>query len=88
MYCNFKQYTMETSIKQPLSTLQLELLKLFARDIEDNDLIEIKKLLIQYFANKAIDSADKVWEQNKWNEQDEYRFLNEHNRTPYNRKKS
>jgi len=79
---------METSIKQPLSTLQLELLKLFARDIEDNDLIEIKKLLIQYFANKAIDSADKVWEQNKWNEQDEYRFLNEHNRTPYNRKKS
>ena len=76
---------METSIKQPLTTLQLELLKLFARDVEENDLIEIKKLLIQYFANKAMDTADKVWEQNKWNEQDENRFLNEHTRTPYNR---
>ena len=87
MYWNFKRHTMETSIKQPLTSLQLELLKLFARDIDENDLIEIKKLLIQYFANKAMDAADKVWEQNKWNEQDENRFLNEQNRTPYNRKK-
>ena len=79
---------METSIKQPLTSLQLELLKLFARDIEERDLIEIKKLLIQYFANKAMDSADKVWEQNKWTEQDEVRLLNEHSRTPYQNKKS
>ncbi len=79
---------MKTSINQPLTTLQLELLKLFARNIDESDLIEIKKLLIQYFANKAMDAADKVWEQNKWNEQDENRFLNEHNRTPYNRKES
>jgi len=79
---------METSIKQPLTSLQLELLKLFARNVDESDLIEIKKLLIQYFANKAMDAADKAWEQNKWNDQDENRFLNEHNRTPYNRKKS
>jgi hypothetical protein len=79
---------METSIKQPLTELQLELLKLFARDIEERDLIEIKKLFTQYFANKAMDTADKVWEQNKWTEQDEVRFLNEHSRTPYQNKKS
>lgn len=70
---------METSIKQPLTSLQLELLKRFARDIDESDLIEIQKILIQYFANKAMDAADKVWEQNKWNEQDENRFLYEHN---------
>ena len=40
---------METSIKQPLTELQLELLKLFAMDIDEHDLIEIKKLLNQYF---------------------------------------
>jgi len=79
---------METSIKQPLTELQLELLKLFARDIEERDLIEIKELFTQYFANKAMDTADKVWEQNKWTEQDEVRFLNEHSRTPYQNKKS
>jgi len=79
---------METTIKQPLTELQLELLKLFARDVEERDLIEIKKLLIQYFANKAMDTADKVWEQNKWTEKDEVRFLNEHNRTSYQNKKA
>ena len=77
---------MKSSIKLPLSPLQLELLKLFAREIDESDLIEIKKLIIQYFANKAMDTADKVWEQNNWNVQDECRLLNEHNRTPYNRK--
>lgn len=79
---------METLVKQPLTTLQLELLKIFARDIDESDLLEIKKFLIQFFANKAMDLADKVWEQNKWNEQNEKRFLKEHNRTPYKRKKS
>jgi len=79
---------METIVKQPLTSLQLELLKIFSRDISETDLLEIKKFLIQYFAQKAMDLADKVWEQNKWNEKDEIQFLNEHNRTPYKRKKS
>jgi hypothetical protein len=79
---------METLVKQPLTSLQLELLKVFARDVTETDLLEIKKFLIQYFANKAMDLADKVWELNKWNEQDENIFLNEHQRTPYKRKKS
>jgi hypothetical protein len=78
---------MQVPVKQSLTSLQLELLKLFARDIEESDLLEIKKFLIQYFANKAMDFADKIWEQNNWNEQDEKRFLEEHNRTPYKRKK-
>jgi hypothetical protein len=78
---------MQTIVKQPMTTLQLELLKIFARDIDEFDLIEIKKFLIQYFANKAMDLADKVWEQNKWNEQDENILLTEHNRTPYKHKK-
>jgi len=78
---------MQALVKQPLTRLQLELLKIFARDIDEKDLIEIKKFLIQFFANKAMDLADKVWEQNKWNELDENNFLYEHNRTPYKRKK-
>jgi hypothetical protein len=78
---------METTVKQPMTTLQLELLKIFARDINEFDLIEIKKFLIQYFASKAMDLADNVWEQKKWTEKDEIQFLNEHNRIPYKRKK-
>jgi len=35
-----------------------------------------------------MDLADRVWEQNKWDEQNEKEFLMEHNRTPFKHKKS
>ena len=71
---------MESFLKQPFTPLQLELLKIFSRDVPESDLLEIKSLLIQYFANKAMDLADGVWEQNNWEEHEENRFLNEHYR--------
>ncbi len=74
---------MEGILKQPLTTLQLELLKLFSRDVDEKDLLEIKNMLALYFANKATSLADKVWEKNNWNEIDETNFLNEHLRTSY-----
>jgi hypothetical protein len=70
-------------VQHSLSNLQLELLKLFARNVAEQDLLEIKKLLVKYFAKKAMDLADKVWEENDWTEADEQRMLNEHLRTPY-----
>jgi len=81
-------FNMQTIVRQPLTSLQLELLKIFERDVPETDLLEIKKFLVQYFAQKAMDLADKVWDRNNWNEQDEDKFLQEHNRTPYKRKKS
>ncbi len=79
---------MQTLVKQPLTNLQLELLNVFAREVDEKDLIEIKRFLINYFATKAMDMADSVWDKNQWTEKDEHRFLNEHSRTPYKRKKS
>lgn len=73
---------METTVKQPLTPLQLELLKIFSRDITERDLLEIKKLLVQYFAQKAMDLADEVWEKKNWAEKNEVQFLNEHIRIP------
>lgn len=70
-------------VQHSLSNLQLELLKLFARNVAEQNLLEIKKLLVKYFAKKAMDLADKVWEENNWTEADEQKMLNEHLRTPY-----
>lgn len=70
-------------VQHSLSNLQLELLKLFARNVAEQDLLEIKKLLVKYFAKKAMDLADKVWEENDWTEADEQRMLNEHLRIHY-----
>jgi len=77
---------MQTMIRQPLTTLQLELLSMFSREVSDNDLKEIKKILVQYFANKAMDLADKTWNENYWNVEDEEGFLQGHERTPYKSK--
>ena len=37
------------SIKQPFSNVQLELLKVFSHQVSDNDLLELRRLLVQFF---------------------------------------
>ena len=63
---------------QPLSNLQLELLKLFARPVSDEDLLAIRKFLANYFAQKAMDLADETWDRNQWSDEDADRMMNEH----------
>ncbi len=46
-----------------LSNIQLELLKLYSTDIKDSELLDIKEYLAKYFANKAINLADSIWEE-------------------------
>ncbi len=77
---------MHTTIQTPLTNLQLELLKLYTKPVSEDDLLEIKKFIVQYFANKAMDLADKIWYENKWNKDDDKKFLNDHLRTPYKHK--
>lgn len=57
-----------TSIDKPLTNLQLELIKLFSLDLDDQELISIKRLLATHFANKASDEMDKLWEKNNWSD--------------------
>lgn len=42
-----------------LSSLQLEILKLYSFNPSEKDLLEIKRMLGEYFANKLSDSASK-----------------------------
>jgi len=71
------------SINFPLSNAQLELLKLFSRDIDDKDLHEIKRLIVKYLSGKLSNQANKVWEEKNWTNEDMNEFLNTHMRTPY-----
>ncbi len=65
---------------KPMSNLQAELLKLYANNLSDTDLFEIKLMLGKYFANKATDAMDEVWEKQNLTEQDMINWANEHNR--------
>lgn len=64
-----------------LSNMQKELLKLYATDIPDQQLQEIKAILSEYFANKASDGFDQIWEEKNWDEKTMKEWANEHNRS-------
>ncbi|MGM0581961.1 MAG: hypothetical protein ACQETL_14850 [Bacteroidota bacterium] len=64
------------NINQPLTNAQLEILKAFSFDLSDDDLKELKNLLAKYFAEKAINSANIVWEEKGWNDDKVDDFLN------------
>jgi len=51
-----------------LTNLQQELLKLYAQQVSENDLQNIRALLGQYFANRLTMLADKAWEQQGWSD--------------------
>ncbi len=72
-------------INYPLSNMQLELLKMFSRDIEESDLIEIKRLIVKYLAKKLSDTTTEVWKEKNWTDEDMDQLLNTHMRTPYNK---
>jgi hypothetical protein len=63
-----------------LSNMQKELLKLYATEIPERQLQEIKLLLGNYFADKASDEMDRLWDENNWNDQTMNQWSNEHNR--------
>ena len=72
-----------TAIKQPFSNIQLELLKLYSRNVSDSDLVQIKLLLAHYFAEKAMDEADRIWEEKGYTAE---KILETHRRAPYPKK--
>jgi hypothetical protein len=64
-----------------LSNLQLELLKIFSRNISDQQLLEIKGILSRYFADKASDEFERIAEERGWTAETYRQWGNEHNRT-------
>ncbi|MDO7846799.1 hypothetical protein Q5H92_10560 [Hymenobacter sp. M29] len=67
------------SPNQPLTNLQQELLKLYARQVSEMDLLNIDTLIGQYFAQRLTRLADHAWEQQGWTAQTMHDWLNEEN---------
>jgi len=65
---------------QPLSNLQLELLKLYTLDIPEQQLQEIKRLIGNYFAEQATKEMDSFWKRNALTAQDMVQWANDHDR--------
>ena len=53
-------------LDKPLTNLQIELIKLFSLDLSEDQLMEVRQLLSSYFAEKASDEMDKLWDEKGW----------------------
>ena len=65
---------------ETMSNLQLELLRLYGNGVSEESLREIKIILAKYFADKATDAMNKVWDEKGLTEQTMIDWTNEHNR--------
>ena len=68
----------------PLNKSQLEILKLFSRELDEKDYLEIKRLIVRYLAERVTKMADQVWEENNWSSEEMENLVNEHSRTTHN----
>lgn len=62
------------------SNLQKELLKLYAAGVSDVDLLHIRLLISNYFAEKATNSIDEFLKDNNISTTEYNNWENEHNR--------
>jgi hypothetical protein len=69
---------------QKLTNLQLELLKVFSYQLNQQQLTDIRNLLANYFAEQAMREMDILWEQQGWDENTMVEWASEHMRIPHN----
>jgi hypothetical protein len=49
---------------------QLDLLRLFGNNLPESDLLEIKKLIVNYLASKTTNLADSAFDEKKYTPED------------------
>ncbi|MCI5219395.1 MAG: hypothetical protein D3914_09445 [Candidatus Electrothrix sp. LOE2] len=59
-----------------LSNIQMELIKLYSTDLDHDELMELKELLVTHFSQKAIDEAGNIWTEKKLSEKTMDDWLN------------
>ena len=47
----------------PLSNVQTELLRLYATNLPESDLIDLKKILATFYAERSIKRANQIWDE-------------------------
>lgn len=62
-------------IQQPFTNVQLELLKTFAHNLNEEELLQLRKLLAAFFAQRAIEAANRAWDEKGWTDEDVDRLL-------------
>mgnify|MGYP003434357173 FL=1 len=62
---------------------QLELLSVMASVKDDAELMALKHAISEFFARRADEEMEKLWQSGEWNEQTLQDLKDAHYRTPY-----
>lgn len=74
---------MESVVRQPLNSAQIELLSTMASLNTEDDLIELKQAIARFFAERADREMERLWENGTINEETLKSWEHEHMRTAY-----
>ena len=66
-----------------LTNLQIELLEVFKYELSEEQIKEIRSLLVNYFAEKVTNDIDKLFAEKGWGEEKIEEWSREHMRTKY-----
>ncbi len=59
---------MPATIAKPFTNLQFELLQLFQYSVSDQEVLDIKELISNYYAKRVMDNMDKLWVERNWSD--------------------
>ncbi len=66
-----------SQLPQGLSNTQLELLKIFSYDLPEEELKDLKKVLINFFAQRIRKRTSQIWEERDYTSETMKKWLNE-----------
>lgn len=66
--------------RKKLTNLQLELLEVFKYELPEEQIKEIRTLLVEYFAEKVSDEVDGLFEKEGWGKEKIEEWSKEHMR--------
>lgn len=64
-------------LKLPLTNLQVELMKLYSTNLSDKEMDELKSVLANFYGEKAIGKANKIWDKKGLTNADMEKWLNQ-----------
>ena len=68
---------------KPFTPFQIEMLELASRVSSEAEMQDIRRMLGQYFAKRAEDAFDRLWDEGVLNDNVMEEWKSEHMRTPY-----
>ena len=77
---------MEAVLNKPFNAAQIELIQLLAQDLETQELMDLRALLLNFRFRLVEQRAERIAEANNWTEEQINQMSQEHHRTPYKAK--